>query len=272
MNISLSHNNKTFSNKINLAIVSLTLTVLAGCASGPSKDISLIPKKTDQVSSEDGLFIQPVKWAKTKPGCKGECPALSVDSLIFPGVPKLTDLVDQILAHMTNLSEFEPPYNTINGYEAYFWENAAPRDQTMLSARTRYRNRYITAIELNSGMYLTGAAHGRTVTQFLNWDNHAQRIINLNDLLMPGTHNRFVEILELSHRKWLHGLPEARNDKSAWNRLWPFQFSDNIALTDQGVVVKYNSYEIAPYSSGQPELVIPYAQLHGVLKPMYLPS
>jgi hypothetical protein len=44
-----------------------------------------------------------------------------------------------------------------------------------------------------------------------------------------------------------------------------------VALTDTGIVVKYQPYEIAPYSSGQPELLIPYSELKGILRPEYLP-
>jgi hypothetical protein len=38
-----------------------------------------------------------------------------------------------------------------------------------------------------------------------------------------------------------------------------------------GVVVKYDAYAIAPYADGQPELLIPYTVLHGILRPAFLP-
>jgi len=54
--------------------------------------------------------------------------------------------------------------------------------------------------------------------------------------------------------------------------MWPFQPAQNIALTDQGLLVKYNPYEVAPYSFGQPELLLPYSELRGILRPDYLPA
>lgn len=245
--------------------------LLAACASKPA-DISLIPTQTDAITSQDGLFVQPVKWSKTKAGCKGECPKLSVDSLVFPGVSRLTELVDHALAMMTGVGQARvPPYSTIAEFEEYFWKTAAPRDEVQLAAKTRYRNRYLTVIELNSGQYFTGAAHGLTASQFLNWDNATETVLGMEQLLVPGAYPRFVQALEHAHERWLKNTPEVQEDPVTWKRLWPFQPTENVALTDTGLVAKYDSYEIAPYSSGQPELHIPYTELNGVLKPEYLP-
>lgn len=254
-----------------LAAVLVTAGLLAACAGKPA-DISLIPTQTDAITSQDGLFVQPVKWQKTKTGCKGECPSMSVDSLVFPGVPRLTELVDHALAMMTGVSEARlPPYSTIAEFETYFWQTAADRDVVQLAAKTRYRNRYLTVIELNSGQYFTGAAHGVTATQFLNWDNANGKVLGMDQLLVSGAYPRFLEALELAHARWVQKTPEAQDDLATWQRLWPFQPTDNVALTDTGLVAKYDSYQIAPYSSGQPELHIPYPELKGILKPEYLP-
>ncbi|MFA5520301.1 MAG: RsiV family protein [Castellaniella sp.] len=246
--------------------------LLAACAVKPTSDISLIPAQTDAISSRSGLFVQPVKWSRTQPGCKGECPQMSVDSLVFPGVPRLTELVDHALAMLTGTGDERlPPYDTIAEFEAHFWKTAATRDQVELVARTRYRNRHLTVIELSSGQYFTGAAHGLTATQFLNWDNTTGRVLGLDDVLRPGVHQQFVAALAQAHQNWLDAHSDAYNDRVAWLQLWPFQESSNFALTDQGLVVKYDSYEIAPYAWGQPELMIPYERLGGILRSSYLP-
>src|SRR5690606_17805153 len=91
------------------------LATLAACASGPRDNITLIPAdQIAQESSKDGQFTQPLKYKRTKPGCKGECPQIEVDSLVFPGVPILTKLVDHALAVMTGISADSPqPYATL---------------------------------------------------------------------------------------------------------------------------------------------------------------
>jgi len=256
------------------AAVALACTLLlSACASGPSDNITLIPAgQIDQESSKEGLFTQPLKYKRSKPDCKGECPQIEVDSLVFPGVPILTQLVDHALAVMTGTSTDHPqPYDTIQQYEEYFWQTAAPRDSTVFSAKTRYRSQHLTVIELATWQYYTGAAHGISATQFLNWDNNAGKVLGMADILQPGAHGRYVEALRAAHKRWLATNPDAQQDPAGYDRLWPFQPSENFALTDTGLVVKYDSYQLAPYSHGQPELAIPYSELGDILKPAFLP-
>ncbi|WP_322998273.1 RsiV family protein [Castellaniella sp.] len=245
---------------------------LAACASGPQDNLSLIPAQLDQQTQQNGLFAQPVKSTEQRPGCSGECPKLVVDSLSFPGHPRLTKLVDHALAAMTWLDAQRPaPYDTIGSYRDYFWTTAGPRDETDLTARTRYRNSRLTVVELNVGQYRTGMAHGMSGSQFLNWDNQAEKALTIDNLLAPGARPAFDEVLKKAHDRWLQ---EHRGDIQSTDnfaRMWPFVSSDNVGLTDQGIVVKYQPYEIAPYAWGQPELLIPYPQLQGILRPAFLP-
>lgn len=251
----------------------LAAALLAGCASGPSSNITLIPDVTDQVSSREGLFAQQSKWKRSKPGCQGECPTLEVDTLVFAGNPELTRLVDHALAMMTGVNADQPPpYDSIAGFEEYYWQVAGTRDSVLLASRLRYRSKYLTVIELDSWQYFTGAAHGVGATQFLNWDNTRRGVVPLDAVLAPGGRERFDTALRRAHARWLQNQPDARADPDTWNRLWPFQASDNYAFTDQGIVVKYDTYQLAPYSYGQPELLIPYAELEGALRVDHLPT
>lgn len=254
------------------ALLAVAVTVLTACSSGPSSNIVLIPDATDQVSSREGLFAQSVKWKRSKPGCEGTCPTLEVDSLVFAGNPDLTRLVDHALAMMTGVNEDQPPhYDDIAGFEEYYWQVAGSRDRVLLAAKLRYRSKYLTVIELDSWQYFTGAAHGIGATQFLNWDNARAGVIPLDTVLVPGSRPRFEAALKEAHARWVAQQPDAQADPGTWNRLWPFRVSDNYAFTDQGIVVKYDTYELAPYAYGQPELLIPYADLEGILRVDYLP-
>lgn len=254
------------------ALLAVAAALLAGCASGPSSNITLIPDVTDQVSSREGLFAQSNKWEHTKPGCEGECPTLKVDTLVFAGNPQLTELVDHALALMTGVNDHgRPPYDTIAEFEEYYWQVAGSRDSVVLAAKPRYRSKFLTVIELDSWQYFTGAAHGIGATRFLNWDNARKGLIGLADVLAPGGEARFEAALRRAHARWAAQQPDAQNDPEAWNRMWPFQPSDNFAFTDQGIVVKYDTYALAPYVYGQPELLIPYSELEGALRVDYLP-
>jgi hypothetical protein len=258
---------------LRLCLLPMVCALLAACASGPD-NISLIPAgKIAAQTEQSGLATQSIKWEHRKPGCQGECPTIKLDSIAFPSVPILTRLVDHALATMTGVGVSGPaPYDTIAGYENYFWQTASPRDSAVLSAKTRYRNQHLTVIELDTWQYYTGAAHGVSATQFLNWDNTRRRVLGMADVLEPGRHPAYVSALEQAYQDWLAHNPDAQRDPDTYHRIWPFQPSDNFALTDQGMVIKYDSYQIAPYSAGQPELLIPYEALKGILRPEYLPG
>lgn len=255
-----------------LLIAPLAALTLAACSSTPKSDISLIPTQTQDQTQKDGVFTQPLNYQHVKPGCTGECPRLEVKSLIFPGNSALTALVDQSLAQMTILADRQPGYRTLKEFENYYWATANDKDVVQLAARTRYRNRDLTVVELSSGIYMTGAAHGMTASQFLNWDNRLNQALPLDRLLAPGRQAQFQALAQQAHAAWVQTLPDAQQDPQGWSRMWPFQPAINVALTDQGLVVKYNAYEIAPYSLGQPELLLPYSQLRGILRPEYLPA
>lgn len=256
-----------------LPIAALALALaLAGCAGGPQDNLSLVPARLDQQTRQDGLFTQPVKWSRERPGCQGECPKLTVDSLAFPGHPRLTELVDHALAAMTWVdAQNAAPYDTLAGFEAYYWKTAESRDEVQLTARTRYRNERLTVVELDAAQYRTGMAHGMTGSQLLNWDNAAEKALTIDNLLAPGARPAFDAALRAEHARWLDQHADAIDNRDTFDRMWPFAPSDNVGLTDLGVLVKYQPYEIAPYAWGQPELLIPYEHLRGVLRPQFLP-
>ncbi|HLS42036.1 MAG TPA: RsiV family protein [Paenalcaligenes sp.] len=253
--------------------VSATLlftVILSACASSGS-GISKIPSQTGDITQADGTFTQPLKQEKIKANCKGTCPKLSIDSLVFPGNPKLTQHVDAVLASMAGMDEEPTSFRSIAEFEKHYWETAGPRDQVILATKPRYRNKDLTVLELGVWQYFTGAAHGMSATQFLNWDNRQANVLTIDDILLPGKKTAFNQALQQAHESWLRSQEDAQDDPEQYRRLWPFQPTDNIALTDTGVVAKYDAYAIAPYSSGQPELHIAYPQLQGILKPSYLP-
>lgn len=245
--------------------------LLAGCGSTPPADISLSPGSAASANAGD-VRVDTVKWTRTKPGCSGECPRIEVDSIAFPGIPKLTALVDHVLAYMTGVDPNRPrPYDTLNEYAQYFFQTAQPRDETWFKARVKDTVGDIIAIELHTGQMLTGAAHPIPATQYLNWERSKGRVLALDEAIIPGRGPQFVDALKAAHARWLKTNEDARRDPAAYNRMWPFSPSSNFALTREGVTVKYDAYSIAPYSYGEPELQIPYKDLVGVLRPEFIP-
>ncbi len=251
------------------------LLALAGCGSSPPANITLPGPgaAANAPAQASDLRTQRIQYKRTQPGCRGaECPYIDLDSVAFPDERRLTALVDESLAAMTGLdTNIVHPYRTLEEFEQYYWRTARSGENTVLRARVTRQTPSLAVVELISGVY-TGGAHGIPATRYLNWDRQAGRVLTLGDLLEPGRQPQFVEALTRAHAAWLEGNADARRDPAAYAKMWPFAPTDNVALGPDGLIVKYDVYVIAPYSHGQPELTIPYAQLRGILRPAYLPA
>ncbi|OZI74757.1 RsiV family protein [Bordetella genomosp. 12] len=252
----------------------LGLALLAACSSAPPANISLpaggAPQATGSANIGD-VKTQHIEWKGVKPGCTGECPAIEIDSVAFPDIPKLTQAVDHILASLTGVdSKLRGQYNNLTEYTQYFWRNAQGRDNTFFKANVKDVAQGVIAVELHTNQYFTGAAHGIPATLYLNWEIAGGHLLRLDDLLIPGRRPAYVKVLQQAHRKWLAGNEDAKRDPAAYDKMWPFQETDNVAVTRDGLVVKYDAYSIAPYSHGEPELLLPWSELRGVVKPELL--
>jgi len=253
------------------SLAAAVLLLTAACGSSPPDTISL--PASGATADIDSVRTESIQRDLHKPGCKGECPTLHIESVAFPDIPALTQAVDHALASMTGVdAHLQGNYRNIDEYTGYFWRTAQPLDRTELHARVRDVVGDVIGVELITGQYLTGAAHGIPATQFLNWQRSTGHELSLSDLLISGRHDQYVQALRDAHHAWLKQNEDAQQDPAAYDKNWPFQPTDNATLTREGLVVKYDAYSIAPYSHGQPELTVPYAALRGILKPEFLPA
>ena len=275
------------------ASVLLSAGLLAGCGTSPPDNISLptggsasspaspssqtvsapSAAAATPVQSHD-LRTEPVRWEQSKPGCQGKhCPAITLDSLGFPDLPRLTVAIDQMLSSMTGVDEnLSGVYGNVPGYTAYFWRTAQDGDHTWLRARLRGVVGNAVSIELDSTQQIAGAAHPIPATHFLLWNRRADKQLRLDDVLVEGRHAQYLAALRTAYGLWLKANPGYQRDPAGYAKLWPFLESDNVALTGQGLVVKYDAYTIAPYSYGQPEIVLPWATARTFVRPEFLPD
>ena len=95
------HRTFTPQGAISGLILGAALLALAGCGSAPPANITLASPSSSTPEKVGDLSTERIKWASNKPGCEGDCPRIEIDSVAFPGIPKLTALVDHVLAYMT---------------------------------------------------------------------------------------------------------------------------------------------------------------------------
>ena len=119
-----------------------------------------------------------------------------------------------------------------------------------------YQSDEVVSIAITSYMN-TGGAHGNLIINFLNFDVYTGKHLKNEDLFQD--YLSFTEIAkdyfneEIADKKELYFEPDN------------FKLPKNIGFNDGGVIILYNTYEIAPYSSGITEINIPWEDLQSTL-------
>ncbi len=213
---------------------------------------------------------QRLAWEQRPAECARErCSLVNVDTLKFADEPRLTALIEQALLAMTreNATQALPASLRVRGDELL---REQPEGwETWLQAKLIDSHDDLLVVELSSYLY-RGGAHGMPGRGFLNYSQREQRVLRLDDLLLPGQEAAFWQEASEAHQRWL--ASQEIDDPAEFRRSWPFQPTTNIALLRDKVLLKYDVYALAPYAMGHPSLEIPYARLEGILRTEYLPA
>lgn len=119
----------------------------------------------------------------------------------------------------------------------------------------------------------TGGAHPNTWLKWINIEATTGKVLTKNDVFVPGSEKAICDLI----LKYL--LIESNRRLESVQRLQTLDdlyeagilldgdlyVPDNFLLTSDGVTFLYNRYEIAPYSMGDFQLNIPYAEIETYL-------
>lgn len=239
-----------------LCALTLLPLALAGCQLLPGHDRPPVP-------------VEPALSEVTPDGCSGErCPLVNIETQHFPSEPALERLVDERLRRMTQYGPEDALPESLESYRRDFLASAEPGWSTWLQAKLRDWHDGMLVVELSSYLF-QGGAHGMPGRGFINYDMAQDRELKLQDWVVPGREGAFWREAQAAHQRWLEA--QELGDDAAFQRMWPFQRTANIALLRDRVLLKYDVYSLAPYSYGHPELEIGYDRLEGILRDEYLP-
>lgn len=231
--------------------------------------LSLLLSACQHFSGEPPIEVRQIVSEQRPAGCPKQddsCPLVNIDTQLFADEPELNALIDERLRKMTVNSPDTQVPATLEGYQEDFLSGAERGWSSYLQAKLRDQHESLLVVELSSYLY-TGGAHGMPGRGFINYDRKQDRELKLADVLLPGKEGAFWRVASKAHQRWL----VANQHDAAFSRQWPFQRTANVALLRDKVLLKYDVYSLAPYSSGHPELEIPYTELSAILKPEYLP-
>ena len=128
----------------------------------------------------------------------------------------------------------------------------------------------LATVVLNTSSYL-GGAHGSSSQHYYNFDLKQQKLVSLDDLLLPNQKAALNRVAHEAFRTWVVDSKLATN-VDEYEQAWKFSLSNNYYLGTEGLILQYGEYEIGPYVVGLPRLTLGYDQLQKILKPEYLPK
>lgn len=144
-------------------------------------------------------------------------------------------------------------------------ENVEVESLDQRSIRVGYlgqQNSFATFI-IKSYQFKTGHEFGLYHNEYVNLDLLKKKRLALEDVLKKGAEAKLLDAIYESNLLWLqaHDIEKAQ-----------LKLSDNFYFNAQGLIMVYPLYEMADYTTGMPELKVPYEVVANLLKPEYLPN
>lgn len=130
---------------------------------------------------------------------------------------------------------------------------------------TKHLSARLLAILMSGGEY-TGGAHPNPILYALLIDPKTGRKVAVADLFVSGSD--YLATLSRLSIEELKPRTEELNTDAKWVAEGASAKAENFLLVwpgEDGVYVLFPPYQVAPYSSGSPQIMIPYAKLQGLL-------
>lgn len=209
--------------------------------------------------------------------CTDECPEITVSIPFASGKPAISDSINKkVFAVVKEIVYFgEKPYTStdyndliaafIGSYEKLKTE--FPNDElgweAEIEGKVTYQSDSILNITIDHYSY-TGGAHGYEGKRSLLFDSKTGKLIP--NVQLFKNQKDFKAFAEKKFRTQFK-IP-ANQSINATTFMFEgdqFQLPTNYFYTDKGLILYYNSYEIASYVDGPQELFIPYEELKSYL-------
>ncbi|MBK0369560.1 DUF3298 and DUF4163 domain-containing protein [Flavobacterium agrisoli] len=216
--------------------------------------------------------------AKSSLPCTDDCPEIKITIPVAKGPDVMADSINtKTLNTIKEIVYFgEKPYNVsdYNGLTKAFigsydeMKKTYP-DETLgwfahIKADIEHQSDQIINIKVEHETY-TGGAHGYHGFRSLLFDANTGKSIKMEDLFTDK--NAFLKFAETAFRK-KYKIPANQNINSTGLMFEKeqFQLPLNLFYTQQGLLLYYNSYEVASYADGPKEIVFPYESVKNYLK------
>ena len=147
--------------------------------------------------------------------------------------------------NLFSIAKQDYEYNTQNGYPIFVYE-------LILETTITYNDKNILSLYQKEYTY-TGGAHGTTIMTAQNWNILLGKEFLLNDFYKNDSSFLLYILQEINHQIQI----QKENNETAYFEnscqlvLYNFRFNQ-FYLTEKSIAIFFQSYDIAPYSTGIP--------------------
>ncbi|CDF81069.1 conserved hypothetical protein (DUF4163, DUF3298) [Formosa agariphila KMM 3901] len=159
---------------------------------------------------------------------------------------RINAIEDQINSFNTEYTNFKNQFPE----SAQEWE-------AQIDGEVMYETPELISISLTSYTN-TGGAHGILVITFLNFNGQTGELIETNKLF--DDQDEFYEFAKPYFNEEISNKKDLVVDSES------FVLPQNIGYSADGLILLYNTYEIAPYAAGITEFIIPFNDANSYLK------
>lgn len=251
-------------------LAAVLITILAGC----------IANRTENQVVPEPLTVHQTSFRKTLRVCddpNADSLQVEIASLAIDSVPEglLTDSLRQFIrehsladvsstalaADVDDLfNRFAREYEQVAGHygqPCHGW-TLNRKLECLLNAGGLFS---VSALDFS----YTGGAHPNTNITLQTFDLTTGQLVDFSQIIDTAMLATFVITVEKTFRR-VHDITDTTSWTSAG--FWfekGFTLPKNMALTPEGFYLVYNAYEVAPYSTGATELMIPATELEPLL-------
>ena len=227
--------------------------------------------------SNELIFEQESFQKKTTLPCSENCPSISVKIPVANGVPVIADSINKkVFSVLKEIIYFgEKPYTAkdynglltsfIDSYEKL--QKEFPNDkfgwEADINGSVKYQSENVLNIEISHYTY-TGGAHGYQGLRSLLFDPSTGKLIANNKLF--NDREAFKAFAEKKFRdKYKIPANKSINSTGLMFEKEKFHLPQNIFFTDNGLLLYYNSYEVASYADGPKEFLLSFTEVNDYL-------
>lgn len=153
-------------------------------------------------------------------------------------------------------SKFDQEYNL---FKRDFPESTAAWEAS-IEGEVLYTSPLITTLSISSYLY-TGGAHGNDYIKLFNFNNANGALLTPKEVL--NLNSEFMNVAQSYFEKEVMKKDENIKDYFFGES---FKLPENMGLSERGLIMLYNKYEIASYAQGYTEFLIPFKELEPYLK------